>query len=265
MRMSGSVPGPQRDEARARGSLKLLVELWQFVRPYSLQLAGAMTALVLSSGTVLALGMGLRRLVDEGFSTGNAALLNQAVLVLFGVVFLLALAIYARFYLVSWIGERVVADIRRKVFDHILKLSPAYYELTRTGEVLSRLTTDTTLLQTVVGSSVSIAIRNFLLLIGGTVLLIVTSPKLTALVFLVVPLVLLPVRVETKLAADGTTLRVRVTPDGTAESTLEVAGYSILEAGSKEEALELARIHPHLQMPGGCTIEVHESQALPGT
>ena len=193
MRMSGATPGVQAAEARARGSLKLLGELWRFVRPYKLALAGAMVALLVASGTVLGLGMGLRRLVDEGFAAGDAGLLNQAVLVLFGVVGLLALAIYARFYLVSWIGERVVADIRRQVFDHILNLSPAYYELTRTGEVLSRLTTDTTLLQTVVGSSVSIAIRNFLLLIGGTVLLVVTSPKLTLLVFLVVPLVLLPI------------------------------------------------------------------------
>ncbi|GAB4376915.1 MAG: hydrophobic compound transporter HcuC [Kiloniellaceae bacterium] len=193
MRMSGATPGVESAEARARGSLKLLGELWQFVRPYKLALAGAMVALLIASGTVLGLGMGLRRLVDEGFAAGDAGLLNQAVLVLFGVVGLLALAIYARFYLVSWIGERVVADIRRRVFDHILKLSPAYFELTRTGEVLSRLTTDTTLLQTVVGSSVSIAIRNFLLLIGGTVLLVVTSPKLTLLVFLVVPLVLLPI------------------------------------------------------------------------
>ena len=193
MRMSGATPATQGSDARARGSLKLLGELWYFVRPYGLQLAGAMAALLVASGTVLALGMGLRRLVDEGFAAGDASLLNHAVMVLFGVVILLALATYSRFYLVSWIGERVVADIRRKVFDHILKLSPAYYELTRTGEVLSRLTTDTTLLQTVVGSSVSIAIRNFLLLVGGTVLLIVTSPKLTLLVFLVVPLVLLPI------------------------------------------------------------------------
>ncbi|MEQ9609038.1 MAG: ABC transporter transmembrane domain-containing protein [Kiloniellaceae bacterium] len=191
--MSGATPGVQSADARARGSLKLLGELWQFVRPYGWPLAGAMVALLIASGTVLGLGMGLRRLVDDGFAAGDADLLNQAVLVLFGVVILLALAIYARFYLVSWIGERVVADIRRKVFDHILTLSPAYYELTRTGEVLSRLTTDTTLLQTVVGSSVSIAIRNFLLLIGGTVLLVITSPKLTLLVFLVVPLVLLPI------------------------------------------------------------------------
>jgi ATP-binding cassette subfamily B protein len=193
MRMSSAVPAPLSDEARARGSLKLLVELWRFVRPYKPQLAGALAALLVAAATVLALGMGLRRLVDQGFAAGDAALLNQAVLVLFGVVGLLALATYTRFYLVSWLGERVVADLRRKVFDHILTLSPAYYELTRTGEVLSRLTTDTTLLQTVVGSSVSIAIRNFLLLIGGSVLLVITSPKLTALVFLVVPLVLLPI------------------------------------------------------------------------
>ncbi|HIC79635.1 MAG TPA: ATP-binding cassette domain-containing protein, partial [Kiloniellaceae bacterium] len=191
--MSSPSPSGLRDERLPRGSLKLLGQLWQFVRPYKLQLGCAIAALLVAAGTVLGLGMGLRRLVDEGFSAGNAALLNQAVLVLFGVVILLAAAIYARFYLVSWIGERVVADIRKRVFDHILTLSPAYYEVTRTGEVLSRLTTDTTLLQTVVGSSVSIAIRNALLLVGGSVLLLITSTKLTALVFLVVPLVLLPI------------------------------------------------------------------------
>lgn len=193
MRMSSPAPSGLRSDAPARGSLKLLTELWRFVRPYKLQLAGAMAALLTAAATVLGLGVGLRRLVDEGFSAGNAALLNQAVLVLFGVVILLAAASYVRFYLVSWIGERVVADIRKRVFDHIVTLSPAYYEVTRTGEVLSRLTTDTTLLQTVVGSSVSVAIRNSLLLAGGSVLLIITSARLTALVFLVVPLVLLPI------------------------------------------------------------------------
>ncbi|WP_240932752.1 ABC transporter transmembrane domain-containing protein [Pelagibius litoralis] len=193
MRMSSPPPEGIRGDAPARGSLKLLTDLWPFVRPYGLQLLGAMAALLVAAGTVLGLGMGLRRLVDEGFSAGNAALLNQAVLVLFGVVILLAAASYARFFLVSWIGERVVADIRKRIFDHILTLSPAYYEVTRTGEVLSRLTTDTTLLQTVVGSSFSIAIRNSLMLIGGSVLLLITSAKLTALVFLVVPLVLLPI------------------------------------------------------------------------
>ena len=142
---------------------------------------------------MLALGFGVRKLVDDGFASGDAALLDGAVMVLFGVILLLAVASYARFYLVSWIGERVVADIRRAVYERVISLSPAYYEVTRTGEILSRLTTDTTLLQVVVGSSVSIALRNTLLLVGGTVLLIITSPKLTGLVFLVVPFVLLPI------------------------------------------------------------------------
>jgi ATP-binding cassette subfamily B protein len=105
----------------------------------------------------------------------------------------MAAASYTRFYMVSWIGERVVADIRRAVFNHVITLSPAYFEITRTGEVLSRLTTDTTLLQMVIGSSASVALRNALLLCGGVVMLVITSPKLTGLVFLVVPVVVLPI------------------------------------------------------------------------
>jgi ATP-binding cassette subfamily B protein len=115
------------------------------------------------------------------------------VLALFGVSVLLAFGTFMRFYLVSWVGERVVADIRKAVFDHIIGLSPGFFEITRTGEVVSRLTTDTTLLQVVVGSSVSIALRNALLIIGGMVMLFVTSPKLTMLVLAVVPLVVAPI------------------------------------------------------------------------
>ena len=171
----------------------MLATLWSFVRPYRLQVSLAAAALVVAAGTVLALGKGLRMLVDEGFASGNAALLDKAVLVLLGVVVVLAGATYARFFLVSWIGERVVADVRRAVFDRVITLSPAYFEINRTGEILSRLTTDTTILQVVVGSSVSVALRNVLLFIGGLALLMITSPKLTGLVLLVVPLVLLPI------------------------------------------------------------------------
>ena len=171
----------------------MLGTLWAFIRPYGWQVAAAALALTVAAGTVLALGKGLRMLVDEGFASGNAALLDKAVLVLLAVVVLLAGATYARFYLVSWIGERVVADVRRAVFDRVIALSPAYFEINRTGEILSRLTTDTTILQVVVGSSVSVALRNVLLFAGGLVLLMVTSPKLTGLVLLVVPLVLLPI------------------------------------------------------------------------
>tara|TARA_R110000868_G_scaffold162903_1_gene394440 strand:- start:2452 stop:4146 length:1695 start_codon:yes stop_codon:yes gene_type:complete len=158
-----------------------------------MQVAGAIVALVVASGTVLALGNGLRTLVDKGFADGNGVLLDQALFVLFAVTLLMAGASYARFYLVSWIGERVVADIRSAVYAHIIRLDPGFFEVTRIGEVLSRLTTDTTLLQVVIGSSVSIALRNILMFVGGLTMLAITSPKLTALVLLVVPLVVVPI------------------------------------------------------------------------
>lgn len=183
------------DRTMPEGGKRLgpLRHLLRFLAPYKGQIAGALTALVIAASTVLGLGMGLRYLVDGAFGAGNPALLDQAVIVLFGVVLVLAVASYVRFYLVSWIGERVVADIRKAVFDHVLSLSPGFFETTRTGEVLSRLTSDTTLVQVVVGSSASIALRNTLLFVGGTVMLVITSPVLTGLVFLVVPLVVAPI------------------------------------------------------------------------
>ena len=123
--------------------------------------------------------MGIRRLVDDGFAAGNAELLDDALLVLLVFIIFLACATYARFFIVSWIGERVVADMRKAVFDHVLTLSPGFYETTRVGEVMSRLTADTTLLQTVVGSSASMALRNVLLFFGGSVMLVITSPRLS--------------------------------------------------------------------------------------
>ncbi|WP_193184009.1 ABC transporter transmembrane domain-containing protein [Nisaea sediminum] len=180
-------------EQNSRRDLGPLKALMPFVRPYKLQIAGAMVALVVAAVTVLAMGNGLRHLVDNGFSAGDPDLLDQAVIVLLGVVILLAGASYARFYLVSWIGERVVADIRKAVFNHVISLSPGYFETMRTGELLSRIATDTTLVQTVVGSSVSIALRNTLLFLGAMVMLLVTSAKLTGYVFLVVPIVVVPI------------------------------------------------------------------------
>ncbi|PCJ61463.1 MAG: ABC transporter [Rhodospirillaceae bacterium] len=182
-------------EKGRRRNFKPLRRILPYLRPYTLGILGAVAALTLAAGTVLALGLGLRTLVDEGFSAGDAALLDRALMVLFGVILLLAIATYGRFYLVSWVGERVVADIRRDVFNHILGLSPSFFETTKTGELLSRLTADTTLLQTVVGSSLSMALRNVLMLVGGIALLAITSPKLTLLVVLVIPLVVVPILV----------------------------------------------------------------------
>ncbi|MCG5241075.1 ABC transporter transmembrane domain-containing protein [Azospirillum doebereinerae] len=175
---------------RDLGPLRRLVP---FLLPYKWRIAGAMLALTVAAGTVLGLGQGMRVLVDQGFAAGDSGLLDRALLVLLGVIALMAAATYGRFYLVSWIGERVVADIRSAVYDHVLTLSPGFFETTKTGEILSRLTTDTTLLQVVVGSSASIALRNTLMFLGGTGMLLVTSPKLTGLVALVVPLVVAPI------------------------------------------------------------------------
>mgnify|MGYP001165022415 FL=1 len=172
---------------------KVLKGLAKYLLPYKWGLVGALIALIIAASTVLSIGQGLRFLVDDGFGKTDVALLDTALLVLLGVVVLLAIATYARFYLISWVGERVVADIRKKVFDHVIMLDPGFFEITRTGEVLSRLTTDTTLLQVVVGSTVSVALRNILLLFGGLILLTVTSPKLTGFVMLFVPLIVAPI------------------------------------------------------------------------
>ncbi len=188
-----AVGSARAEEVARQRDLRPLKHLWPYIRPYKGTMLAAATALVIAAATLLTLGFGLRKLVDEGFSSGDAALLDQAVVVMLGVVVVLAGASYARFFLVSWLGERVVADVRKAVYNRILTLSPAFFEMAKTGEVLSRLTTDTTVLQVVVGSSASIALRNTLLLIGGLVLLIVTSPKLTGFVLLVVPLVVVPI------------------------------------------------------------------------
>ncbi|PWC41166.1 ABC transporter transmembrane domain-containing protein [Azospirillum sp. TSO22-1] len=184
---------PTDETAERRRDLKPLRRLVPFLWPYRLRMLGAFVALVVAAGTVLGIGQGMRVLVDRGFAAGDAALLDRALLVLLGVIVLMAASTFGRFYLVSWIGERVVADLRRAVYDHVLSLSPGFFETTRTGEILSRITTDTTLLQTVVGSSVSIALRNLLLLIGGLGMLMLTSAKLTGLVLLGVPVVVAPI------------------------------------------------------------------------
>ncbi|MFM7274839.1 MAG: ABC transporter transmembrane domain-containing protein, partial [Gammaproteobacteria bacterium] len=174
-------------------SVALLRPLLVFLRPYGRRVLGASLALVFTAGVSLGLGQGLRILVDRGFATGSLEQLNIAVAIFMGLVLLLAAGTFLRFYLVSWIGERVTADIRRRVFDHVVGLHPGFFETNGAGEIQSRITADTTLLQTVVGSSVSIALRNLLILFGGVVLLFVSNPRLTGIVLLSVPAVLVPI------------------------------------------------------------------------
>ncbi|HET8726968.1 MAG TPA: ABC transporter transmembrane domain-containing protein [Alphaproteobacteria bacterium] len=184
---------PGKAASAKRADLRPLRRLLPYLAPYKLPIAGAVVALVAAAGTVLGLGTGLQALVDRGFSAGNAGLLNRALLVLLGVIVILAGSSYARFFLVSWIGERVIADMRRAVYDHVVRLHPGFFETNKTSEIISRLTADTTVLQVVVGSSASIFLRNLLMFLGGVVMLLVTSPKLTGLVALVVPLVVVPI------------------------------------------------------------------------
>jgi ATP-binding cassette subfamily B protein len=178
---------------KRRTDLRPLRRLLPWLAPYRWRVVAAFAALTLSAGTVLALGMGLETLIDRGLNDGNAALLDRALLVLLGVIAVLALASFARFYFVSWIGERVIGDLRSAVYRHIVRLHPGFYETNRTAEIISRLTADTTVLQVVVGSTASIFLRNLLMLAGGTIMLLVTSAKLTGLVLLVVPLVIVPI------------------------------------------------------------------------
>ena len=176
-----------------KGRLRPLRRLLPFLRPYRARLAGAFAALTLAAAATLVLPVAVRRMIDLGFSNANAAHIDRYFVALFVVAVVLAVATAVRFYLVSWIGERVVADIRRAVYSHVLHMSPVFFETTQTGEVLSRLTTDTTLMQSVIGSGASIALRNAFLLFGGLCMLTVTSPRLTGLIMVLVPLVVLPI------------------------------------------------------------------------
>jgi ATP-binding cassette subfamily B protein len=172
--------------------LRALAGLWPFLARYRGLMAGALAALVVTAALGLSLPLAVRRVVD-GFEGGDLELLNLYFAAALGIAALLAAGTGLRFYLVSRLGERVVADIRRTLFARVIGLSPAFYERIMTGEVLSRLTTDTTLIQSIVGSSVSVALRNALMLAGGLALLTLTSPKLTGLVLLIVPAVIVPI------------------------------------------------------------------------
>lgn len=186
----------QEQGERGTAKLGVLKAMLGFLKPYRWQVVGASIALICTAGITLSIGQGLRLLVDNGFSSeASEAALNQALLLFFALVILLASGTFIRFYLVSWIGERVSADLRKAVFSHVVTLHPGFFESQLSGDIQSRITTDTSLLQTVIGSSVSIALRNALMFIGGLIWLFISNPKLTAMVMLSVPLVIVPILV----------------------------------------------------------------------
>ena len=185
-------PSPLPDRPKAK-DFRVLRRAGAFLAPYRGRVFGALIALSITAAATLGLGQGLKDLIDSGFSGGDSQALDKALLLLVGLSVIMAFGTFARFYLVSWLGERVVADLRKAVFDRVLALHPGFFEVTKTGEILSRLTTDTTLLQSVIGSSASMALRSALNFIGGIVMLFVTNAKLAGLVLLVVPIVVVPI------------------------------------------------------------------------
>ncbi|MFN3147458.1 MAG: ABC transporter transmembrane domain-containing protein [Paracoccaceae bacterium] len=187
--MAEPTKNEERQKSRDLGALR---QLWPFLRPYRALLTAAILALIVTAVVSLALPLAVRRVVD-GFETSAEGLLDSYFLAALAIAALFALGSGTRYYLVTRLGERVVADIRKAVFDRVIGMSPSFYERIMTGEVLSRITTDTTLLLSVIGSSISIALRNLLILIGGLVLMMLTSAKLTGLVLLIVPAVIVPI------------------------------------------------------------------------
>ncbi|WP_339905025.1 ABC transporter transmembrane domain-containing protein [Pseudomonas guineae] len=176
--------------SRQRTALRMA---WRFIAPYRWRVLGALLALMFTAGITLSMGQGIKLLVDQGLSTQSPAALQQSIGLFFVLVLALAIGTFTRFYLVSWIGERFVADIRKRVFNHLIELHPGFYESNRSSEIQSRLTADTTLLQSVIGSSLSMALRNLIMLIGGSVLLVVTNAKLSGIVLMALPLVVAPI------------------------------------------------------------------------
>ena len=167
--------------------------LGPYLRPHRGRVALALLSLIVAAGTVLAFGACLRALIDRGFSQGQPAVLHYALAWVLVVAAILAVASGSRFYLVSWLGERVVGDLRRDLFAHVVRLGPAWFEIKRSGDVMSRISSDAQLIEQVIGSSASVALRNTLMCVGGIAMLVITNPKLAALVLALVPVVVAPI------------------------------------------------------------------------
>mgnify|MGYP001828157274 FL=1 len=184
---------PSASDRPKADSLKPLKTLWPFITPYAGTLAAALAALLIASGAMLAMPVALRYLIDNGFMAQSIGTVNRYFFwfLLASVLFSLFAAL--RYYLVTWLGERVVADIRNAVYARVIRMDPAFFEITRTGEVLSRLTTDTTLVQSISGSGLSIALRSTLSLVGGLVMLVLTSPRMASYTLVGIVVVVVPV------------------------------------------------------------------------
>ena len=235
-----------------KSSLKTLLGLLPFLQAYKLQFVLAGLALIVAASATLAIPYAFKQMIDLGFGkTGigsSTTHIDLYFLALFGVACVLGISTAARFYMVSWLGERVTADLRSAVYAHVVTQSPQFFETTKTGEVLSRLTTDTTLIQTLVGTSISMALRNILLFIGGLVMLFVTSIKLSAIIIFMLAAVVLPIifygrrvrklsRQSQDRVADASALAGEIL---NAMPTVQAFTHEVIEAGRFRHSVERA-------------------------
>ncbi|MDG1944527.1 MAG: ABC transporter transmembrane domain-containing protein [Halioglobus sp.] len=204
--------------SRAKRGMGALLPIIRLLSQYKLRLVGASIALLFTAGATLSLGRGLQVLIDQGFGGGTRADLKSAIVLLISIAAAMAVGTFVRFYLVSWLGERISADIRKQVFDNVVHLHPGFFETNRSLEIMSRLTTDTTLLQTIIGSSFSMALRSSLTTTGALVMMFITNLKLSLIIALGVPLVLLPILVFGR--------RVRKLSNQSQDSIASVGSYA---------------------------------------
>ena len=244
-----TTPADQTLETTRRyTSRQLLAVFWPYLQPHRLRIALAILALVLVAGALLGMGRGLAYLVDEGLGKRDPALLDRAVMATAMIAVVLAFGSYLRTSMVNKVGEMVLADIRRAIFGHAITLSAGWFENARTGDVLSRITTDTGIVQTVMTSTLSMAARNFLLLIGGLVMVVLSSPKMSLVMLIVVPLVVLPLifmgrrlRAASRLAQDRLAdVGVEAEETVSAIRTVQAFGREDYVKGHFERAVDLS-------------------------
>ncbi len=230
-------PTTSLPKKRALGSLRMV---WQYARQYPLQIGLALIGLMGSSAATLSIPLGFKAVIDNGIASGSTATINQYFEILHGIVALLALATTLRFYFVSWLGERTVADIRRAVQRNLLRQSPSFFEENRPSEIASRMTSDTTLIETVVGTTISVALRNVVTGIGGTAILLYLSPTMAGFILLGIPLVILPiVLVGRRLTKLSRTSQDRIAEVGSLAT--EVLGAMKIVQGFGQEEREHQR------------------------
>ena len=226
-------PMAPSEPAQSR-KLRPLLSLIPYVARYRWQASAALIALLVAAGATLVVPIAVRRMIDFGFTRDSASLIDSYFTVMIAVVAVLSLSSAARFYLVTTLGERIVADLREQVFAHLISLSPAYFDRAQTGELISRLTADTTQIKAAVGASVSVALRNLVLFLGATAMMVVTSPRLSAFVLGAIPVIVLPlygfgraVRRRSRAAQD-------TLADATAYASELIGAVRVLQAFTNE-------------------------------